>query len=150
MLNARIQQDYTNAVKEQNAAKKLALSSLKAKILEGVKNNKNNELNDEQIVNIIISEIKKRNQSIESFAKANRVDLIEKEQYQIDLYQEYLPKQLTKEELEIILDKLLETTNDGKTNKPVVIGKTIGLFNKEYKGKAEIKLLTEILNEKLN
>lgn len=150
MLNARIQQDYTNAVKEQNAAKKLALSSLKAKILEGVKNNKNNELNDEQIVNIIISEIKKRNQSIESFAKANRVDLIEKEQYQIDLYQEYLPKQLTKEELEVILDKLLETTNDGKTNKPVVIGKTIGLFNKEYKGKAEIKLLTEILNEKLN
>ena len=79
-----------------------------------IEKDKGIEVTDEQIIDIIAKEVKKRKDSLADFEKANRQDLIDQINEEIEVLEGYLPKQLTDEELEEIVSKIV--TEVGATN----------------------------------
>lgn len=150
MLKEQIQKDFLVAMKSGDTIAKLAISSLKSKITEAEKANKNIPLTDNEIFKVVNSSINQRKASITEYEKYNRMDLASKEQAELDIIAKYLPTQMSKQEIESALIDILQK-EEIKTllskNKRAAIGKTIGEFNKNYVGRAELSLVNEILNK---
>ena len=144
-LKEKINKDYLAAFKAKNLPAKSALSMLKAKITEAEKANGNKELNDSEIMKLIISTVKQRSQSIEDFKKAGREDLVASEEAELVAVKEYLPKQLSDEEIRSIVTKILSGISEDKPNKK--IGMCMGSFTKTYAGQADSKRVMEIIKE---
>ncbi len=102
------------------------------------------ELDDEQILKIIASSIKKRKDSIEQFGKAGRIDLVEKEQKEIDSIIKYLPAQLSKDEVVAIVKGVFnDLTDSEKSNFGIVMKNVVS----KVAGKADGKLVSEVVKE---
>ena len=143
-LKQTIQTDFISAMKAKDQDKKSALSGLKAKITEAEKLNKNIELTDDGVIKVIVSSIKQRKQSVDEFKKGNRVDLVEKEQAEINILETYLPSQMTELEIEAEIVKLLpEVPPYGPTMK--LVGQTMGMFNKKFQGRADGNVVRKII-----
>ena len=95
MLKEKLLEDLKESMKEKNTIRKNVVQMVRAAILQ-VEKDKHIEVSDDKIVEIIAKEAKKRKDSLEDFQKSGRED-INKE---IEILNEYLPKQLTQEELE--------------------------------------------------
>ena len=107
MLNEKINNDLKNAMKNKDKEKLNVIRMLKSAITLA-KIDLKHEPNDNEIIDIIAKQIKMRNDSIKEFAKAKRDDLINQYQNEVNILKEYLPEQITKEEVIEILDKLFE------------------------------------------
>jgi uncharacterized protein len=159
-LKEKIQKDLYSALKEKEENKSSTLRFLNAQILnkekekrfklvkgqEG-KENKIEErsvLNDEEIVEVLMSEVKKRKEAILEFEKGNRKDLAEKESQEIEILKSYLPEQLSEEEVKnLIKDAIkkvgaLNIKDMGKVMKEVTL---------QTKGRAEGGLISKIVRE---
>lgn len=148
-LKIKINEDFLNALKNKNTAAKLALSSLKAKITEAEKNNKNQELSDAEIMKVLVSSVKQRRQSIEEFNRGGRLDLVEKEMAELSILESYLPKQMTLDEISTELKEILLSFEENfPINKKV--GQSIGLFNKKFPGMADPKVVKEVIDSLIN
>ena len=102
------------------------------------------ELDDEQVLKIIASSIKKRKDSIEQFGKAGRNDLVEKEQREIDSIIKYLPAQLSKDEVVAIVKGVYNDLSDSeKSNFGIVMKNVVS----KVAGKADGKLVSEVVKE---
>lgn len=123
------------------------LRMLRAQILEFEKSGLNREMTDDDSMKILLSAVKKRKESVEVYEKAGRSELAEKEQKEIEIIQEYLPKQMSKEEAEIIIAKIIA---DVAATSPKDIGKVMPPIMKELKGKIEGKIINEIVKQKLS
>lgn len=86
------------------------------------------ELNDDEVISVISKQIKMRNDSINEFAKANRNDLVEQYQKEIELLNKYLPEQLTLDEVNKIIDEAFTKINPTSS-------KDMGLIMKEVSPK---------------
>lgn len=73
---------------------------------------KNIEINDEEIVKVLRSEVKKRKESIESFEKGGRQDLIDKEQREINVVEQYLPEEISEEDLIAKVKEVFDSSED--------------------------------------
>ena len=113
MLKEELLEDLKSAMKEKNTNKKNAVQMVRTAILQ-IEKDKGIEVTDEQIIDIIAKEVKKRKDSLADFEKANRQDLIDQINEEIEVLEGYLPKQLTDEELEEIVSKIV--TEVGATN----------------------------------
>jgi len=114
---------------------------LKEKDLE-----KKSQLIDEEIVQVIFSEIKKRKEAIEGFEKGKRMDLVEKEKKEMEILKKYLPEQFSEAEIkkmvkEVIKEVRAESLKD--------IGKVMGKLMPKLKGKAEGSVVNKIVKELL-
>jgi len=138
-----INADYIVAFKEKNAIAKGALSGLKAKIQDAEKAKHAGPLTDELVLNAVISTIKQRRQSIEEYTKAGRFDLVESEANELGVIEKYLPKQMTREEIETEVNVLLSSVLE--LNKQKLIGMTMGAFVKKFPGLADTKLVKEVI-----
>ena len=123
------------------------LRMLRAQILEFEKSGLNREMTDDDSMKILLSAVKKRKESVEVYEKAGRSELAEKEQKEIEIIQEYLPKQMSKEEAEIIIAKIIA---DVAATSPKDIGKVMPPIMKELKGKIDGKIINEIVKQKLS
>lgn len=103
-------------------------------------------LTNEEIIEVIASEVKKRRDSIESFKTGGRNDLVEQETKELEILKKYLPKELTEEEIRKIVE-------DAKAKTGASTIKDIGLIMKEVvpqtKGKADGNLVAKIVKESL-
>lgn len=104
-------------------------------------------LTNEEIIEAIVSEVKKRRDSIESFKAGGRNDLVEQETKELEILKKYLPKELTEEEIKKIVE-------EAKTKTGAATLKDIGLIMKEVvpqtKGKADGNLVAKIVKELLS
>lgn len=98
MLKEKLLQDLKEAMKNKDVNKKNAVQMVRTSILQVEKDNEI-EVTDEQILNIVAKEVKTRKDSLVEYEQANRRDLIEKINEEIKALEEYLPQQLTDEEL---------------------------------------------------
>ncbi|SJZ48874.1 hypothetical protein SAMN02745116_00504 [Pilibacter termitis] len=105
------------------------------------------ELNDEEELTILSREMKQRRDSLEEFTKANREDLIEKVTVEIAVVEEYLPKQLSDEEVANIVDEAIQQT--GATSK-ADFGKVMALVMPKVKGVADGGKVNMLVKEKLS
>lgn len=104
------------------------------------------QLSDEEILEVISSEAKKRKDSIEQFAQGGRNDLVEKEKSELEILVKYLPAQMPEDEIrKIIQEKIKELGIGG----PKEIGQLMGAVMPQIKGKADGGLVNKIVREEL-
>ena len=106
MLKEKLLEDLKNCMKEKNVVRKNVIQMVRAAILQ-VEKDKQVSLNDEQIIDIIAKESKKRKDSLVDYEKSGREDLINEIKEEIDVLAEYLPKQLSTEEVEAIVKEVI-------------------------------------------
>ena len=110
MLKEKLLEDLKDAMKTKNVNKKNAVQMVRTEILQ-IEKDKGIEVSDEQILGIVAKEVKTRKDAIAEYEQANREDLIEKANEEIKALEEYLPKQLTDEELVAEVKKVIEKLN---------------------------------------
>ena len=107
MLKEKLLEDLKQAMKEKNTNKKNAVQMVRTAILQ-IEKDKGIEVSDEQIIDIVAKEVKKRKDSIVDFEKAQRQDLVNQTNEEILVLENYLPKQLTDDELETKIKEIIE------------------------------------------
>ena len=107
MLKEKLLEDLKNCMKEKNVVRKNVIQMVRAAILQ-VEKDKQIILEDNQIVEIIAKESKKRKDSLEDYEKSGRQDLIDEIKEEINILAEYLPKQLSIAEVENIVKEIIE------------------------------------------
>ena len=141
----KLMNDMVTAMKEKDKDRLAVIRAVKAGLdKERIDNKK--EINDDLLIDVVNREIKMRKESILEFEKGGREDLIEKYQSEIDVLSEYLPEQLSEEEVLAEIDKIFDEV------KPTSM-KDMGNIMKEatsvLKGKADMKEVSNIIKEKL-
>lgn len=145
-LKDKIVEDLKTAMKNQDAVRMETLRSIRAEILKFEKSGIEREMNEEDELQILMRQVKMRKESIEMFEKGNRSDLVEKEQKQLDIINEYLPKPLSREEAEEIINNIIKEMGE-VTEKD--FGKVMSASMKSLKGKFDGKIIQELVKSKL-
>ena len=146
MLKERLMADLKDAMKEKDVLKKNVVQMIRAAILQ-VEKDKQIELEENQIVEIIAKESKKRKDSLEDYEKSERQDLIEQIKAEIEIISAYLPKQLTKEE---ITDIIKEVINETGATSIKDMGKVMKSAKEKIGAAADGKTINEVVRELLN
>ena len=107
MLKEKLLEDLKNCMKDKNVIRKNVIQMVRAAILQ-VEKDKQITLDDNQIVEIIAKESKKRKDSLADYEKSNREDLINTIKEEIEILAEYLPKQLSIDEVEEIVREVIK------------------------------------------
>lgn len=144
-LKEQIQKDFITAMKNKNEVSKSALSGLKAKITEAEKVN-GTELSDIDVLKVINKAIKQREESIRLFIEGGRPELSVKESEEMIVLKNYLPSQMTDNEIENAVREIIVGL-PVMTNANALSGKTMGEFNKKYQGRADSKRVSEIIKK---
>jgi uncharacterized protein len=145
-LTEKINEDLKAAMKSGEKLKLETLRMIRAQILEFEKSGANREMTEDDAMKILLSAVKKRKESIEMYEKAGRKELVEKESAEIVIIQEYLPKQMEKEDAEKIIAKIITETGASSSKD---LGKVMPAIMKELKGKIDGKIINEIVKQKL-
>lgn len=148
MIFEKISKDYIQAMKARDSLRIGVLSYIKSviKYREIENREKEKELTDDDVVDVISKEVRKREESIEMYKNGEREDLVHKEEEELKILKEYLPAQMREEEIRKtvvqIIEKLGATGEKdfGKVMKEVMI---------EIKGKANGALIKKIVEESL-
>ena len=146
MLKEKLLEDLKVAMKDKDVNKKNTVQMVRAAILQ-VEKDKKIELDDNQILETIAKEFKKRNDSLADYEKSGREDLINQIKEEMAVLEQYLPKKLSEEELTEKLKTII--SNLGATSM-----KDMGNVMKEAKAKigpaADGKTINEIVKAKLS
>ncbi len=110
MLKEKLLEDLKQSMKDKNINRKNVVQMVRAAILQKEKDN-GIELDDNQIMEIIAKEHKKREESIDDYKKADRQDLVDQIQEEINVLAEYLPKKMERAELEEIIKQIVADLN---------------------------------------
>ena len=141
MLKGKLLEDLKVAMREKNVNKKNAVQMVRTAILQ-IEKDKAIEVSDEQIIEIIAKEVKKRKDSLPDYEKAQRQDLIGQINEEIKVLEAYLPEQLTDEELEDQLKQIIS-----KIGATTI--KDMGKVMKEAKAQIGAKADGKRINEKV-
>ncbi|HHY43733.1 MAG TPA: GatB/YqeY domain-containing protein [Coprothermobacter sp.] len=144
-LKKELQEDLKEAMKSKNNVKLEVVRS----VLTGVKNlevQKMREAEDEDVLQVIKQEVKKRKEAIEMYEKAGRTDLLEQEKAELSVLETYLPPLMSEEEVREVVKRQIEKVQPTSIKER---GKIMGLLMQELKGKADGNVVTSILDEEL-
>ena len=133
-------------MKSKDKVAKDTVTMIRAAVLQKEKDTKA-ELEDSDILDIIAKQHKQRKDALADFVKAGRDDLIETTNQEIAIIKKYLPEQLSREEIEKIVDETIEEV--GATSMKEM-GKVMGKLMPKVKGVADGKVVNEIVREKLS
>src|SRR3990167_8280017 len=145
MLKEKLQNDMKEAMKAGDALRRMVLSL----VLSAVKNKeieKRSELTDEEIIDAISSEAKKRKESIESYEKGGREELAQKERNELNILMEYMPEQISENEIRIEAKKAIAKTGAKDIKE---MGKVLGALMPKMKGKADGQTVSRIVREEI-
>lgn len=165
MLKEKIQADVKEALKAHDSQKRMVLSSL----LSVVKNRElekrskmskagqtgdidaASSLQDEEVIEVVGSEIKKRKESIETYTQAGRPELAEGEQSELAVLMAYMPEQMTDEQVQAEVQKVISEMKAKDMGLPAgQAGKVIGAVMAKVKGRADGQLVSRIVKEELS
>ena len=134
-------EDLKESMKSKNKVKKNVVTMVRAAIKQREVDERI-ELGDADIIDIIAKQVKQKRDSIEEFQKGNRQDLIDLTNEEIKILLDYLPPQLSEDELEkIVKDALNETQAQTKKD----LGKLMAVIMPKVKGKADGKQVNQIV-----
>lgn len=144
-LKERLMEDLKSSMKNKDKVRKNVITMVRSAIKQREVDERI-ELEDEDIINIISKQVKQKRDAIEDFEKGNRQDLVDLTQQEINILMEYLPKQLTEDELEEIVKKSIEKVG-ATTIKD--IGKVMSDVLPKVKGKADGSMVNKIVRRYL-
>ena len=146
-LAEQLQQDLTAAMKARNTE---AVSTLRM-IVAAVKNarvasGQSGDVTDEQTLELLTREAKKRNEAAEAYDAAGRPELAEKERSELAIIRGYLPEQLDEDTLRALVDEAIAETGASSASD---LGKVMSAVMPKVKGRADGKLINAIVRERL-
>ena len=149
-----IREDIKNNLKEAMIKKNVDLISALRLVIASIKDRdiiakgKGNDsgINDEEIISLLQTMIKQRKSSIDMYLEGKREDLAKKEQNEIDIISKFLPKQLSKEEINNIIDMTIKSCEASSMKD---MGKVINLLKKKYNGEMNFGDVSKIVKSKL-
>lgn len=149
MLYEQISKDMIDAMKNHDKDSVSTLRLLKSAIDLYLINNKmeRHDANDDVVIEVVSKQVKTHKESIEEFKKGNRQDLIDGLLKEIELLSKYLPEQLSEEEIRKEIDNVFDEL---KPTSMKDMGNIMKALNPVFKGKADMKLVNNIVREKLN
>ena len=106
MLKEKLMEDLKNSMKNKDEIRKNTVQMVRAAILQ-IEKDKGIQVEDDKILEIIAKEVKSKKDALKDFEKANREDLISQTNAEIEILQEYLPQQLSREEIKVELEKII-------------------------------------------
>jgi hypothetical protein len=146
-LKSNIEQEIKSAMLNRAKDRLRALRAIKSMILLAeTEKGSGGTLSDESEMKILVKAAKQRRDSIEIFQEQNRKDLVEIEQVELDVIEEFLPKPLSEEELKNELQKIMEQTG---ASGPQDMGKVMGMATKALAGRADGKAISNLVKQLL-
>jgi len=142
----KLKNDMIDAMKNKEKERLTVIRMVKAG-MDQEHIDRKREINDELLTEVVQRQIKMRKESITEFEKGGRNDLIEKTQEEIKILEEYLPEQLSLEEVNKAIDEIFALI---KPEGVKDMGKVMKEANAKLKGKTDMKTVSEIIRGKLN
>ena len=144
----KLNEELKHAMKSKDSLKLESLRAIKSAIIlfKTSSNFKDEDLSIDQEVKLLQRLVKQRKESANIYRNQNRLDLAELEESQATIIQSFLPKQISLEEIEKIVIKIIE---DIKAESMKDMGKVMGIANKKLSGKADGKTISDIVKNKL-
>ncbi|MGD0279015.1 MAG: GatB/YqeY domain-containing protein [Smithella sp.] len=138
-INARLNEEMVTAAKSKDKIRLSAIRMLKS----GLHNKEINlmrPLNESEILQVLSSMIKQRKDSIEQFAKGGRTDLVEKEEAELKVIQEFMPAQMSEDEVDALIKKTIEEAGAVSVKD---MGKVMKILMPKLTGTADGKIVGE-------
>lgn len=145
-LEETINQQLNAAMKSQDKVRTETLRSIRSGIIEFKKSGTGREMNTDDELKLLNKLVKSRKESIELYKTANRNDMAEQEQKELDIIMEFLPMQMSDDDIKSALKKIIEEQNATQKD----FGKMMGMAMKTLSGKADGGKVQAILKELLS
>ncbi len=146
-LKERLNEDMKTAMKEREAGKeRLSVIRLIRAAVKNLEIERGHELSDEEVLEVLAREVKQRRDAIIEYQKADRPDFVASLEREIEIVLGYMPKQMSADEIRALAKEVIAQTGvkDAKE-----IGKVMGVLMPKVKGKADGKLVNQIVRELL-
>ena len=144
-LKEKLQEDLKLSMKNKDTVKKSVVTLIRASIKQYEVDTRT-ELDDDGIMDIITKQLKQRREALTEFAKASRDDLVKETEAEIEVLKEYLPQQLSEEELDVIVK---ETISEVGATSMKDMGRIMAAIKPKTKGRADGKMINELVKKNL-
>ncbi len=149
-----IREEITNQLKDAMINKNTNLVNtlrlIKASIKDKdiiAKGNGKGDVTDQEIISVLQTMIKQRKASIDMYLSGNREDLVKKEESEIEIISNFLPDQLSLQEIETIINELIKSSGASSIKN---IGDVIKLIKEKYEGRIDLGVASKLIKEKLS
>ncbi len=147
MLGEKILNDYKEAMKSRDTLKSSVLSFLRADLMNAAIAKKKDLLDDNEIIAVIKKQVRQRQDSIEQFTKGARPEMAEKEKHELEILKTYLPPEISSDEIKKIIEEVVTAAGSSGLKD---MGKVMKEVNLKIAGKADGKLVSELVRERLS
>lgn len=144
-LKDLLMDDLKVAMREKDTIKKSTVTMLRAAVKQ-IEVDQRIELDDEAVIDIIAKQIKQKQNAIVEFKNGDRHDLVELTEKEIDILMKYLPEQLSEDEVLKIVEEAIQSTGAASMKD---MGKVMGIVTNATKGKADGKLIADLVKKAL-
>ncbi|VAX08386.1 Transamidase GatB domain protein [hydrothermal vent metagenome] len=145
-LTTRITDDVKTAMRSKDKDRLGVLRLITAAIKQ-IEVDQRITLDDDQVIAVLEKMLKQRKDSIEQFSKAGRDELVAQEASEIVIIQEYLPEQLSEDELKSLIDEAISATGAASMKD---MGKVMGMLKPKLAGRADMGLVSKIIKNQLS
>ncbi len=144
-LKDQLAEDLKTAMKNKELTRKNVITMIRSSVKQ-IEVDERKDLSDDDVLQIIMKQVKQGNDALESFQSGGREDLVEQTKEEISLLESYLPTPLTEEELLQLIQKAIDETGaDSMKEMGVVMNKVMA----DCKGKADGKVVSQMVRQKL-
>ena len=144
-INSELKISMLSSNKDKTSTLRLILAAIKDR--EIAAREKKQDIDDAIVMDVLSKMVKQRLESADIYKKNNRLELAAKEEFEIEVIKEFLPKQLTEQEIKEIIVKLIEETNSSSIRD---MGKIMGALKSKYAGQLDFALAGKLLKEHLS
>ena len=144
-INSELKNSMLSSNKDKTSTLRLILAAIKDR--EIAAREKKQDIDDAIVMDVLSKMVKQRLESADIYKKNNRLELAAKEEFEIEVIREFLPKQLTEQEIEEIIGKLVKETNSSSIRD---MGKIMGVRKSKYAGQLDFALAGKLLKEHLS
>ena len=144
-MKERLDSDLKSAMRDKDVLRRGLIRYLRSEI-HNQEIAKRADLDEEGVLAVLSRQAQQRRDSIEAFKEADRADLVDKERAELDIILEYLPQQLSAEEITVLVQQAVK---DSGATGPSDMGKVMGRLMPQVRGKAEGRQVSSIVTETL-
>ena len=144
-INSELKISMLSSNKDKTSTLRLILAAIKDR--EIAAREKKQDIDDAIVMDVLSKMVKQRLESADIYKKNNRLELAAKEELEIEVIREFLPKQLTEQEIKEIILKLIEETNSSSIRD---MGNIMGTLKSKYAGQLDFALAGKLLKERLS
>lgn len=145
-LNEKIKESMKAGTSERTNILRLAMNAINNRQVENRGKGIEGDLSDEDVIDVLMKEVKRRNESAAVYTEAGRQELADVELAEVAIIKEFLPEELSAEELDTIVTAAIEKT-EAKELKDM--GKVMAEINPQIKGRADSKVVSDLIKSKM-